>query len=136
MINGINHITLATKDVKESFKFYKDILGLKPLCKWDKGAYFLIGDMWFCLNYDEQSAPSTDYTHIAFNVKLEDFRIIKNKIISSSANIFKDNYSEGESLYFLDPDGHKLEIHIGSWQSRIESKKQDPGAWQNIEFFV
>ncbi|MCC2644778.1 MAG: fosA, partial [Burkholderiales bacterium] len=46
------------------------------------------------------------------------------------------NYSEGESLYFLDPDGHKLEIHIGSWQSRIENKKQDPGTWQDIEFFV
>jgi catechol 2,3-dioxygenase-like lactoylglutathione lyase family enzyme len=31
MINGINHITLAVKDVEKSFEFYKDILSLKPV---------------------------------------------------------------------------------------------------------
>ena len=66
----------------------------------------------------------------------KDFVVIKGKIISCDTIIFKDNLSEGNSLYFLDPDGHKLEIHVGNWQTRIASKKQNMGSWQNVEFFV
>ena len=44
MINGINHITLAVKDVEKSFEFYKDILSLKPVVKWKNGAYLTAGD--------------------------------------------------------------------------------------------
>lgn len=136
MITGINHITLTSKDINRSFDFYCNILGLKPLCKWDKGAYFLVGEMWFCINYDDNTIPTQDYTHIAFDLTQDDFENIKNRIIASDAIIFKDNISEGNSLYFYDPDGHKLEIHVGSWQTRIATKKINPGNWQNVEFFV
>ena len=44
MINGINHITLAVKDVEKSFEFYKDILSLKPVVKCKNGAYLTAGD--------------------------------------------------------------------------------------------
>lgn len=50
--------------------------------------------------------------------------------------LFKENASPGESLYFLDPDGHKLEIHIGNWKTRIAAKKAHPGNWKNVEWFV
>ena len=50
MINGINHITLAVKDVEKSFEFYKDILSLKPVAKWENGAYLTAGDTWIALN--------------------------------------------------------------------------------------
>ena len=53
MITAMNHITLASRNIEKSFSFYKDVLGLMPLVKWDKGAYFLAGDFWFCLNFDE-----------------------------------------------------------------------------------
>ena len=136
MITGINHITVTTKDVNRSFNFYRDVLAFKPLCKWNNGAYFLVGELWFCLNYAEKLSPARDYTHLAFDVSENDFKLIKDRIIMSNANVFKDNLSEGESLYFTDPDGHKLEIHVGNWQSRITSKKQNPGSWENVEFFV
>lgn len=136
MLNGINHITIATNNIDTSFNFYKNILGFKPLCKWDKGAYFLIGNTWFCISYDTNVISTYDYTHIAFDVTQNDFEIIKNKIIASNVLIFKDNLSEGDSLYFCDPDGHKLEIHVGSWQTRIANKKINPGNWQRVEFFV
>lgn len=35
MIIGMNHITLAVLDIERSFVFYRDLLGLKPLAKWD-----------------------------------------------------------------------------------------------------
>ena len=39
MITGMNHVTLAVTDIEKSFHFYRDILGLKPLCRWDKSDY-------------------------------------------------------------------------------------------------
>src|SRR6202166_1951337 len=135
MITALNHITLAVKDINKSFVFYSEVMGLKPLVKWDKGAYFLVGDFWFCLNVDKNRVPNPCYTHYAFTVTKEQFDKVCGAIIASDAEIFKDNTSPGESLYFLDPDGHKLELHVGNWQNRIEAKKIDLGMWKNVEWF-
>jgi catechol 2,3-dioxygenase-like lactoylglutathione lyase family enzyme len=136
MITGLNHVTLAVKDVETSFRFYREVLGFKPLCKWDAGAYFLVGEFWFCLNADQSRVPNPCYTHYAFSVSEEDFEAMSRRIQDAGAQIFKDNTSPGNSLYFLDPDGHKLEIHTGSWQSRVEIKKLDFGSWKQLTWFV
>jgi hypothetical protein len=48
--------------------------------------------------------------------------------------IWQVNRSEGPSLYFLDPNGRKLEIHAGDWQTRLAAMKHDP--WEpGIECF-
>ncbi|HBY55501.1 MAG TPA: glutathione transferase, partial [Coxiellaceae bacterium] len=33
-------------------------------------------------------------------------------------------------------DGHKLEIHVGNYQTRIAAKKADIGSWKNVVWFV
>ena len=136
MITGMNHVTLAVRDIQKSFLFYGDVLGLKPLCLWDKGAYFLVRDFWFCLNVDDKQAPNPCYTHYAFSVSSNDFASMSRRITDSGTTIFKDNTSPGDSLYFFDPDQHKLEIHVGDWQTRVAVKKENPGAWKNIEWFI
>ncbi len=136
MLKGVNHITLVVTDIYRAFDFYRDILGFNPLCRWHEGAYFTVGDTWFCLNLDKSHQPTVGYTHIAFSVDACDFLSIKEKIISSGVKIFKENKSEGDSLYFLDPDGHQLEIHVGDYETRINSKKANPGSWQDVEFFM
>jgi catechol 2,3-dioxygenase-like lactoylglutathione lyase family enzyme len=136
MITSVNHITLAVINVQKSFDFYKDVLGFKPLCKWDKGAYFLVGDLWFCLNLDENRVPNLCYTHYAFSVSEDDFLILSQQLKSSGVFVFKDNKSEGDSFYFLDPDGHKLEIHVGVWESRLKYKRKNLGTWQHVEWYI
>lgn len=66
-----------------------------------------------------RAGPLPEYTHVAFDVGAADFRAIADKIKAAGATIFKDNKSEGDSLYFLDPNGHKLEVHVGDWKSRL-----------------
>ncbi len=132
MINGI----IATKDLNKSFDFYAKILNIKPICKWHNGAYFTLNDnTWFCINFDEAAAATPDYTHIAFDVTEKDFLKWKNILIQNNISQFKENYSEGNSLYFLDPDGHKLEIHVGNLESRLHAKKKDFGNWEDVIFF-
>lgn len=78
---------------------------------------------WFCLNVDANQRPTPCYTHYAFTVTQEQFDEMSKAIIQSGIKIFKENTSPDDSLYFLDPDGHKLEIHAGNWQSRLIAKK-------------
>ncbi|HIF0233354.1 TPA: hypothetical protein ACXYK5_003309 [Legionella pneumophila] len=58
------------------------------------------------------------------------------KIINSGCYVFKKNSSPGKSLYFTDPDGHKLEIHIGNSETRIRAKKSNLGNWKNVQWFI
>jgi catechol 2,3-dioxygenase-like lactoylglutathione lyase family enzyme len=143
MITGINHITLAVKDIEKSFSFYREVLGFTPLIKWDRGAYFLIGDIkemekgfWFCLHVDPKRQPHDCYTHYAFSVSEKDFETMVTRITTSCASLFQENRSPGKSIYFLDPDDHKLEIHVGTFEDRITAKKKDQGEWKNVEWFV
>lgn len=115
---------------------------MTPLCKWEGSAYFLVGNLedphalWLCLDRDPNRQATTCSTHYAFSVSAEDFKTMSERIINSGTTLFKENTSPGESLYFLDPDGHKLEIHTGDWQSRIKAKKENPGNWANVEWYL
>jgi catechol 2,3-dioxygenase-like lactoylglutathione lyase family enzyme len=136
MILGANHFTISVKDLQKAFHFYRDVLGFRPLMKHSRGAYFLAGELWFCLDVaDQESRKSeSDYTHLAFSVESEHFQTVVEKIKSSGATIWKENVSEGQSLYFLDPDGHRFEIHVGNWKTRLQSAKEKPWG-ENVEFF-
>lgn len=138
MIQDLNHITLAITDLEQSFSFYRDLLGFTPLVKWDRGAYFFVGEkrLWFCLNLDERRQPNRCYTHYAWTVLKKDFNLMKNKLVDAGVTIFQENSSPGESFYFLDPDGHKLEIHVGNATDRLDAKQIDLGSWRNVEWFV
>ena len=136
MITGINHINLSVKDLKESFQFYQEVLGFKAIARWKKGAYFLAGDLWFCIFKDENTrdAPLKGYTHIAFTVSEQDFEKISQRIKNSQAKIWQQNTSEGASIYFTDPNHHKLEIHVSDLATRIKAAKENP--YEGMEFFV
>jgi catechol 2,3-dioxygenase-like lactoylglutathione lyase family enzyme len=127
MLKGLNHITLAVSDLGASFQFYTLLLGFKPEVKWSKGAYLSLGSLWLCLSLDEPK-PALDYTHIALDIDQENFAAFSETLINAGVTQWKENNSEGDSLYFLDPDGHKLEVHVGSLQSRLESLKLKPYA--------
>lgn len=114
---------MSVRSLSESFEFYRNILGFKPLMRKQKSAYFLAGDLWFCIEEDPAARAQAlpEYTHIAFSVNQNDFQTVANKIRAANTPVFKDNKSEGDSIYFLDPTGHKLEIHVGNWKSRLQA---------------
>jgi len=125
MIEGLSHITIAVSDLDQSVGFYKNIVGLKVHVVWAQGAYLSAGDLWFCLSVDEL-CEKTDYTHYAFTVAAEEFHSFCKNLKSKGVVEWRENSSEGDSMYFLDPDGHKLEIHVGNLESRLESIREKP----------
>ncbi len=125
MLCGLNHITLAVRDVDASLAFYSGVLGFTGHVKWDRGAYLSVGELWLCLSLDEPDAR-TDYSHIAFDAREEDFPRITARLQAAGITCWKTNQSEGDSLYVLDPDGHKLEIHCGNLRTRLEALQTEP----------
>lgn len=119
-VRGLNHLTLAVTDLDRSVGFYRDLLGLRLRALWPEGAYLEGGPLWLCLSVDPAIAQRTarDYTHIAFDVAEGDFAVLCEKV-KAAAPVWRDNRSEGNSLYVLDPDGHKLELHVGSLETRL-----------------
>ena len=136
MIVGINHITISIFDLEKSFNFYTQILGCQPLAKWKKGAYLLAGELWLCLSVDCHTRCQVlpEYSHIAFTVTPEEFGNYCQKITELNIKLWKENTSEGDSLYLLDPDGYKLELHVGNWQTRLAAIRQQP--YEDLVFFA
>ena len=128
MLSGFNHLTLAVADLHRSLAFYRDVLKFHLEATWDSGAYLSIPGLWLCLSVDSQrkGEPGADYTHYAFSVSAADFSSLVNTLQSTQVPQWRDNRSEGASFYFLDPDGHKLEVHVGDLQSRLAACRQKP----------
>jgi catechol 2,3-dioxygenase-like lactoylglutathione lyase family enzyme len=52
MITGVNHLTLAVREIGESCAFYHDVLGFTPLQKNPSSAYLLVGERRIALTLD------------------------------------------------------------------------------------
>ena len=125
MLHGLNHLTLATGDLDSSVAFYVDLLGCRPRVRWARGAYLTLGDLWLCLSCDPPQ-PARDYSHVAFGISPEQFPAFCARLRAAGVVEWTKNSSEGDSLYLLDPDGHRLEIHAGNLDSRLASLRQQP----------
>lgn len=124
-LRGLNHLTLAVSELQRSVDFYQTVLGCRLVSRWPEGAYLLAGSLWLALIVDPETrqGPLPEYTHFAFDIAPEDFQTFSEHLIKAKVKVWKDNLSEGDSLYLLDPDGHKLEIHATDLRSRLLAKR-------------
>jgi catechol 2,3-dioxygenase-like lactoylglutathione lyase family enzyme len=130
MLTGLNHLTLAVTDLPRSVGFYHDLLQLRLDATWDHGAYLSLPGLWLCLSLDpaRPSVPAAEYTHVAFTVGADDFAALVQRLRAAGVAEWRDNRSEGASFYFLEPDGHKLEAHVGDLASRLQACRTKPYA--------
>lgn len=136
MLTALNHLTLAVTDLPRSLDFYTQVLGCRLHARWDAGAYLTLGGLWICLSLDAQRQPAAappDYTHYAFSIAQADFAAFVAHARALGVREWKTNRSEGDSFYFLDPDGHALEAHVGTLESRLAQCRLRPYA--GMQFF-
>ncbi len=133
MLTGLNHLTLAVRDLARSLAFYQSLPGIRLHARWDAGAYLSCGDLWLCLSLDAKAGERpVHYTHYAFNVSAGAFPRMVKALEQQGVRVWKDNRSEGHSFYFLDPDNHQLELHVGDLASRLAACRAKP--YQGMTF--
>lgn len=136
MITGINHVTFATRDLAQSLDFYCELLKFKLIVKWKKGAYLTANNIWLCLSCDTKTKSQIpeEYTHIAFTVNPETMGSLNETVLKKKIPQWKENTSEGASLYLLDPDFNKIEIHCGDLNTRLRHIIQTP--YEEMEIYL
>lgn len=135
VLTGINHLTLGVTGISRSVDFYSRLLNFRLVATWDAGAYLALGDLWVCLSLDmaRSDVGNLEYTHYAFSIQQSEFAEFRQRLQAEGVKEWKVNRSEGDSFYFLDPDGHKLEAHVGGLESRIAKCREKPYA--GMQFF-
>ncbi|MEB8072235.1 FosB/FosD family fosfomycin resistance bacillithiol transferase [Mammaliicoccus sciuri] len=129
MIRSINHICYSVSNLNESIYFYKDILCGDLLLIGETTAYFDIGGLWVALN-EEKDIPRNEiqysYTHTAFTIDESEYNSWYRWLNKNIVNILEGrtrDVRDKKSIYFIDPDGHKLELHTGTLENRMNYYK-------------
>ncbi|EEF60012.1 VOC family protein [Pedosphaera parvula] len=122
---GINHVTLSVKDLERSVAFYSDLLGFEVWMRKGHSAYLEAGTFWLALVVDEnvRSGPLPEYTHLALSVSKDGLPVLKEKLLRAGVAEWQESERAG-SFYFLDPDGHKLELHSGTLAERLTMRER------------
>jgi catechol 2,3-dioxygenase-like lactoylglutathione lyase family enzyme len=123
MVTGLNHLTLAVGDLDRSVAFYSELLGFSVRMRSRHSAYLEAGTLWLALVHDEavRHGPLPEYSHVAFNVDAAELPLAKERLIQAGTHRWQEA-ERGDSFYFLDPDGHKLELHSGGLQDRLRAR--------------
>jgi catechol 2,3-dioxygenase-like lactoylglutathione lyase family enzyme len=122
-ITGLNHLTLAVSDLRRSVAFYSEALGFAVKMHGPSSAYLEAGDLWLALvmDPDMRHEPLPEYSHAAFTVAAEDLPALIDQLTLAGVDRWQES-DRANSFYFLDPDGHKLELHSGNLNSRLQAR--------------
>jgi catechol 2,3-dioxygenase-like lactoylglutathione lyase family enzyme len=129
-ITGLNHLTLAVTDLERSVAFYSELLGFSIRMRSPSSVYLEAGTLWLALVLDPavRHGPLPEYSHVAFSIAPSALRLLTDRLRVAEVVRWQET-DHSDSFYFLDPDGHKLELHSGDIRSRLAARAQlcEPG---------
>jgi glutathione S-transferase fosA5 len=119
MVTGLSHLTLAVGDLDRSVVFYSELLGFAVRMRGAGSAYLEAGTLWLALVCDDsvRDGPLPEYSHVALNISAAALPLVKDRLIRAGVRPWQEPERD-DSFYFLDPDGHKLELH-SEWSARL-----------------
>jgi len=112
--SGIDHIVLHVNDVERAKKFYTEILGMTVYRENERQAFLHAGQQGVALFEKRGGAPLTagnDLNHLALNVATGTYEVLKAELEKSGVTV-SGRPGEDRCIYFLDPDGHRLQLMV------------------------
>src|ERR1041385_8671123 len=122
MITGLNHLTFSVSDLERSIVFYTGLLGVLVRMRGPSSAYLEAGTLWLALVLGPvvRRNSTQEYSHAAFSVAASEMPLLVAVLTTAGVRRWQES-DRPDSFYFLDPDGHKLELHSGDLESRLRS---------------
>lgn len=119
-LEGIDHVALAVRDVERSAKWYVEVLGFERRHQgmWD-GIPVFIGKgttsiALFPVRSNERSTSSArgevKMLHLALRADQQNFLAAQEELRQRGIQFEFQDHEISHSIYFSDPDDHKLEI--------------------------
>ena len=119
-VEGLDHVALTVRDVARSVAWYQDVLGLERRYQDVWGDYpAVVGAGATSLALfptsvaDPAPPPGRDVIamrHVAFRVDRATFVRARGELEARGLDVRYQDHTASHSLYFVDPDGHQLEI--------------------------
>jgi catechol 2,3-dioxygenase-like lactoylglutathione lyase family enzyme len=127
-LEGIDHVAVGVRDVERSAKWYIEVLGFERLYEdaWGGVPTFVgkgnTGIALFPARPNAKPAPTTHrdirMLHLAFRANRENFLAAQRELKKRGIKFEFQDHEISQSVYFLDPDGHQLEITTYELESR------------------
>ena len=119
-VEGIDHVALSVRDVERSAQWYIDVLGFERRHRgmWD-GVPIFIGKGTTALalfpirgpaDGPERQSKGVRMHHLAFRANRQNFLRAQDELKRRGIEFEFEDHEISHSIYFQDPDGHKLEI--------------------------
>lgn len=131
-VKALGHVVLKVRDLERSIDFYRDVLGMKEVARYQGAmAFFTLGDNHHDLGLMQLGTRAADADpgsvglyHVAFKVgdSLDELRACKAHLEAHNVNIFgMSDHGVSQSLYVHDPDGIEIELYVDA----------DPAIWRD-----
>jgi len=133
----LGHVVFYVKDVEESLKFYRDLLGFQEIGKMFNGAAAALTSgrthhELLLIQVGEAPPPPSGKRrglyHIGIKVgdSLEELRTAKHELEQAGVAILgMIDHTVSQSLYLKDPDGNEVELYVDAEETLW---KQNPTA--------
>jgi catechol 2,3-dioxygenase len=128
-IERIGHLVISVRDIKKSLDFYTRVLGLQVMGE-IPGAVFLsaggrdhheIALAEIGAGTEKARINQIGLVHFAFRLRTEEDLLEAYETLQrEGATIaYTVNHGVTKSVYFLDPDGHELEVYVDNTAEEI-----------------
>ena len=118
-LQGLDHIALTVTDLKRSTVWYQKALNLERRHEEEWGdvpTFMCAGASGLALFPAETPTPQPDKVrapgmqHVAFRADRRNFEVAQQRLKELNIEFVFQDHSIAHSIYFTDPDGHRLEI--------------------------
>lgn len=115
-LQGLDHVAVSVRDQAASTAWYEDVLGLERIYEeaWGDMPVMLAahgtGVALFLARGDADGAPAIRILHLAFRVDRANFDAAQAALTERGVRFEFQDHDVAHSIYFNDPDGHRLEL--------------------------
>jgi catechol 2,3-dioxygenase-like lactoylglutathione lyase family enzyme len=113
VVEGLDHVAIEVADLDEAERWYADVLGLeRAIPEWDPPRVMAAGGSGVALfpAAGGKVEPLPHMNHIAFRVDRASFDAARERLPARGVELRFSDHGQAHSVYFTDPDGHRLEL--------------------------